>query len=91
MGYFESWGYPTLRAIPAIYGLSALYMVVMQRGGRLPRKSIISLWSFVIKTGLLDLTLQKVAGLHNFQDFLLICLICDHINPCFFIDFNPPL
>ncbi len=30
-------------SIPAIYGQSALYMVVMQRVGRLPRKSIISL------------------------------------------------
>ncbi len=30
-------------------------------------------------------------GLHNFPYFLLICLIWDHINPCPFIHFNPPL
>ncbi len=29
-------------------------------------------------------------GLHNFQDFLLICLIWDHINPWPFMYFNPP-
>ncbi len=28
------------------------------------------------------------SGLHNFPDFWLICLICDHINPHPFIHFN---
>ncbi len=33
LGILESLRYPTLQAIPAIYGGSALYMVVMQRIG----------------------------------------------------------
>ena len=37
--------YPTIQAIPAIYGRSALYMVVMQRVGSFPGKSIASIWS----------------------------------------------
>ncbi len=41
----SKWKYPTLRAIPAIYGGSALYIVVMQQVGWFPGKSIISLWA----------------------------------------------
>ncbi len=38
-----------------------------------------------------DLNTQVRTGLHNFPDFWLICLICDHINPYHFINFNPLL
>ena len=41
-------GDSTIRAIPAIYGGSALYMVVMQRVGWFPRKSIIGLTRTVL-------------------------------------------
>ncbi len=46
--YLESWGYPTLKAIPAIYGGSALYMVVMQPVGWFPRKSVIDLFCYLL-------------------------------------------
>ena len=70
--YLESLGYPTLRAIPEIYGRSALYMVVIQGVGRLPRKSIISRSAFIylkIMSPLYHFITCQIVW-DNFQSFL---------------------
>ncbi len=67
--YLESWRYPTPQALPAIYGGSTLYMVVMHSVGCFPGKYIIGLYLFLAQRLIFTFAYTHIGKLYEKSHF----------------------